>query len=226
MLPLLTLALTLATAPPKTLATPFAESGLLEGAHVVADPRTGLPRAVLGLSVPLGVPVDAVAARAALERLAPSLGFDARGLGAVAVSESRFGTVFSFELLAPTDGIPLPFLERRVALRVQKGRVTTIHSDVVPTPSLTFGPAGLDAPDLASAEDASALATQHTGGVAGVARAWAFSLAPGHIEPIWRVPVVVLPFVDHRWVDVAMRGGRIIRDVPSAKDGHHVGGVQ
>lgn len=226
MFSLLTLALTLATAPPSSVTPVKDHAALLESARVVADVRTGLPRAVFGLALPLSPPGDATSARAALDTLAPALGLSRDALGPVAVSESRFGTVYSFELLAPTDGIPLPFLERRVALRVQNGRVTTVHSDAVPTPSLTFGPSGLDSPELVTADAAAALATRHTGGVAGVARPFALSLAPGHVEAIWRVPIVVLPFVDHRWVDVAMRGGRVIRDVASAKDGHRVGGVR
>ncbi|MBT9554884.1 MAG: hypothetical protein IV100_02595 [Myxococcales bacterium] len=223
MLSALTFALTLAMAPP-AFVRPMKD--LLGDARVVTDVRSGLPRAVFGLSLPLHGAGDAASARAALEQLAPALGLSPDLLGPVAVSGSRFGTVYSFELLAPTDGIPLPFLERRVALRIQNGLVTTIHSDAVRAPSLTFGPAGLDAPDLVTADAAATLAMRHTGGVAGVPHAFALSLAPGHIEPIWRIPIVVLPFVDHRWVDVAMRGGRVIRDVPSAKDGHRVGGAR
>ena len=213
-------ALTAHAAPPtvKEAAVPAAPSRV----RVVRDPTTQLPRALFGLAIPIAGKDLEKATRAALESQRTALGLTG-DLGRAKVTKMTGRTVYSFEIVAVVAGQSMPVADRRVTATVVGATLRTILSDFVP---FAASVAASNLPLTTSGRAAQDIVHNHFKAPVGEPEALLLVVGPGHAEPIWRVPVAVLPQADHRVADVSRRDGRIIRVLPLSKDGARLEGVR
>lgn len=191
---------------------------LLVAAFLAQPPLVPTPPAVpaealgaLNLRLDQPTPEGPWAARAAavLAQRLPGL-----RLGEPKVSETHARVAVSFALLGP-DGAPV--FERRAAVVLKRdGTALRLHFDGLPAPQAL--------PGAVSASDAAAIATTLGGRADATVAGW-LAAPYGGLEPAWRVALVVVPFLDHRWVYVSRATGELLRWTPSAKDGAVTGAV-
>ncbi len=125
-------------------------------------------------------------------------------LGEATVTETHERVAVSFELLGPDRA---PVFERRLSVVLDRAGVARrVHFDGLPVAT----------PSAATVRAEVAVSAATALGRAGDARAGWLPLALGPLEPVWRVPVVVMPFVDHRWLYVSRVTGLVVRSTQSA----------